>query len=223
VRLAVAIPTRSNWQGLQTLGDHLWAEGLGHDTYVFDHGHSTGKGRGVLGGFVHVVDARRWPFYRMWNEGWRRSAEAGYDAVAMLNDDIQLAPGGLAVAAQVLADQPDVGVVGLNWRRQVSDGLVPDFPVRDVVGAHRRGGVPGWAFLLRCSLWGQVPPIDEAYHIWYGDDELFALVKKHGYRTVLATGVPVDHATSATLRKHPELLELSTADHLRYVRRWGHN
>jgi hypothetical protein len=195
MRLAVAIPTLSNWRGLQALGDHLWAEGLGHDTYVFDRGHSTAKGRGVLGGFVNVVDARKWPFCQTLNEGWRRSAEAGYDVIAFLDDGIRLPFGGLASAAQIFVERPEVGVVGLNWKRQVADGQVPDFSVKDVVAAQRRGGIPSWAFLLRCSLWGTVSPVHEAHQVCYGVDELLALVKQHGFRTVLAAGVPVSRET----------------------------
>lgn len=222
MRLLVAIPTRSNWQGLNKLGDLLWADGYGENTIIFDHGHHTAKGRETLGKFLNVVRSEGWPFYRMWNEAWRTAHEEGYDAVALLNDDITLAPGGLTEASRIFETDDKIGVVGLNWQRQVYDGLVLNFPVVDVKGAHRRGGIPGWAFLLRANLWGQMPPIDEAYHIWYGDDELFALTAKAGFRTVIATGVPVDHETSVTLQKHPELSAKSGEDHQRFVRRWGH-
>jgi len=221
MRLLVAIPTRSNWSGLEALSDFLWADGHGHDTIIYDHGHVTGRGRRVLGSFARVVDARGWPFYRMWNEAWRTAHRQKYDAVALLNDDITLAPGGLTVAAHLLAADPTIGVLGLNWGRPCSAGVDATQSLVEVVGAHRRGGVPGWAFLLRASLWGEVPPIDEAYHIWYGDDHLFASARAANYRLCVASGVPVEHATSMTLRQHPELLVRTSDDEQRFLQHWN--
>jgi GT2 family glycosyltransferase len=169
-----------------------------------------------------VVNARSWKFYKMWNDGWRYAAEHGYRAVAFLNDDITLADGSLTEATNALLTHQDYGLVGLNWRRRVADGVEAHAGVTPTHGSYRVYGIGGWAFVVRADLWGVVPPIDEAYHIWYGDDELFASMEAHGYRTGLVVGAPVDHERSTTCDLFPELMAKTQQDHDRFVRRWGH-
>jgi hypothetical protein len=220
MRTLIGIPTRTNWEGLKALGEALWDEGYGHDVVVFNHGHHTMRGHETLGGFPRVVFSEGWPFYRMWNEAWRLAHAERYDAVTLLNDDVTLAVGSIAETLRVLSEDPDIGIVGFNWWRPVKDGAEPGM-ICDVYGAHRKGGIPGWAFTLRADLWGQVPPIDEAYHIWYGDDDLFQSVHAAGHRTVLALGAPVDHTPSSTLSRFPELLAKTDLDARRFMHRWG--
>lgn len=214
------IPTRSNIDGLRSVTAHLTR--LGIPARIYDHGHETYPAQAFLHGRPDVVAARGWPFYRMWNDGWRHAAENGYQVVAFLNDDITLADGSIDVAVDALNSHPDYGLLGLNWRRPLAAGIDPAAGVLPVRGTYRTAGIGGWAFLLRANLWGVVPPIDEAYHIWYGDDELVAAVDASGYGVGLALGAPVEHAHSATLDRFPELMARTGADHQRFVRRWGH-
>lgn len=209
MNLLAAIPTRSNWQGLAPLLEQLARTHV--DTVVYDNGHDTAEGQAVLAAHPNVVDARGWPFYKMWNDAWERSWRNGYTAVAVLNDDIVLDDRSLEVAYVGLADDR-CGIAGLNYDRRVAAGTDPDAGTRVASGSYRMRGVGGFAFLLRSSLWGTVPPIDERYHIWYGDDHLFASVQKAGYALKVALGAPVDHEESTTLRHHHELLARTGED-----------
>jgi hypothetical protein len=207
--MLAAIPTRSNWQGLRPLLAHLAS--LGIDTVVYDNGHETDEGRAVLADHRRVVDATGWRFYSMWNHAWATAATNGYTAVALLNDDITLHDRSLEVAYTHLADER-VGIVGLNYGRRVAEGADHDAGSRVVSGSYRLHGIGGHAFVLRSALWGEVPPIDERYFLWYGDDHLFASVERAGYVLKIALGAPVDHEESTTVNKHPELLARTGED-----------
>lgn len=220
-RTLIGIPTRTNWQGLRALGDALWAEGYGQEIVVYDHGHRTPQAQETLGGFTSVIFAEHWPFYRMWNAAWQLAGERKCDAVTLLNDDVTLAAGAIAEALRVMGTDSRIGIVGFNYMRSAAEGTISPGGIRDVYGAFRKGGLPGWAFMLRSSLWGEIPPIDENYNIWFGDDDLFQTVHAAGYRTVIAEGAPVDHATSSTFRKFSDLLAKTPLDSQRFMRRWG--
>lgn len=194
---------------------------MGVPTWVYDNGHESVEGLAVLSDHDKVVDSRGWPFYRMWNDAWNRSHSMGYDVLAVLNDDIVLHPESLLVAAQDMMNNPDVGVLGLNWGRPVSSGISYTEGIRYVSGSRRHGGIGGHAFLVRCALWGSIPPIDEAYHIWYGDDELFFNTERYGYRCALSLGSPVDHKESTTLNQSSELLSKTGDDRLLFTSKFG--
>jgi len=212
VNLLVAIPTRSNWVMLAPLLEQL----AGVEVVIYDNGHDSLEGQSLLAVQENVVEARGWPFYKMWNKAWEYSAERGYDAVALLNDDIVLHPESLSIAFEALMGGARIGIVGLNYERRVAEGADPSLGLRFAQGARRNHGIGGQAFLLKSSLWGKVPPIDEEYVIWYGDDELFYNVEAAGYCLRVAMGAPVDHEESTTLNKHPELLARTGEDAERF-------
>ena len=220
MKLLAAIPTRSNWQMLAKLLSDLDEWGI--PTVVYDNGHQSPEGRELLEAREYVVDAVGWPFYRMWNDAWHEATLAGYDAVALLNDDITLHPESLSIAYKRLMAADDIGIMGLNYLRTVQHGARPLAKTRFVRGSYREGGIGGHAFLIRTSTWGVVPPIDEDYAIWYGDDELFANMANHGFRLGIAVGSPVDHQSSTTVNQHPELLARTGADRDRFFSKFGH-
>lgn len=218
MNLLAVIPTRSNLSGLRSLLTQL--DRLGVPVRIYDNGHDSYEAQAFLHARQNVVNARGWKFYKMWNDGWEFASANQYDVVAMLNDDIELDDGSLNEALVTLEANPDYGLLGLNWKKGIATGTVACAEVVEANGSYRVGGVAGWAFLLRANLWGKISPIDQEYHIWYGDDELFALVKKYGLKTGIALGAPVDHEMSATLNLFPELRAKTGEDHDRYMARW---
>lgn len=216
MNLLVAIPTRSNWVMLAPLLEQL----SGLEVVLYDNGHDSPEGQALLAAQENVVDARGWSFYKMWNSGWQYAAEHEYDAVALLNDDIVLHPESLSIAFDALMGDEKIGIVGLNYGRQVQDGIQADAGLRYVSGGYQNYGIGGHAFLMRTSTWGVVPPIDENYVIWYGDDELFANMELYGYQMAIAVGSPVDHVMSTTVNQHPELLAKTGEDAARFKERF---
>lgn len=220
MNVLVAIPSRSNLEGLKSVVaqcDHHWIR-------LYDNGYENLNDEDFLVELEasnQIIDAHRWPFYRMWNDAWEYAAENDFDAVALLNDDIVLHPDSLEIAFDALMAGARIGVVGLNYERRVSEGADPSLGLRYAEGARRNHGIGGQAFLLKSSLWGKVPPIDEEYVIWYGDDELFYNVEAAGYCLRVAMGAPVDHEESTTLNKHPELLARTGEDADRFRRKFA--
>jgi hypothetical protein len=224
-RLLVGIPTRSNVDGLADLLAFMSREGLSSSTVVFDHGHDSEQGREVLAKAeadgVRVVKAATWAFYEMWNEARSMAYHGGCEAVALLNDDIRLPEGGLMAVCEQLAQHPEVGLLGFDYERKAAKGIARKIGLRVVSGTPRRGGVGGWAFMLRADLWPTTGPISEEYHIWYGDDELFCMVEDAGLSLAICEGVGVDHDTSVTLQAFPELLSKREQDLRLFIERWG--
>lgn len=206
MNVLVAIPSRSNLEGLKSV-----VAGVRSSVRIYDNGYDNLKDNIGLDD-NWIVDAHGWPFYKMWNDAWLYASENCYDAVALLNDDIVLHSDSLEIAFDALMGGSRIGIVGLNYERRVAEGADPSLGLRFAQGARRNHGIGGQAFLLKASLWGIVPPIDEEYVIWYGDDELFYNVEAAGYCLRVAMGAPVDHEESTTLNKHPELLARTGED-----------
>ena len=209
MKTLVAIPTRSNWRMLTPLLSFLH----NYDVVVYDNGHTSQEGMSVLRNHQgEVVNAHGWKFYKMWNDAWKKSYENGYESVTLLNDDIELHESSLEVAQSVLMADSTIGIVGLNYNRNLADGVDFKAGFKQCYGSYRKQGIWGCAFLVKSNLWGVVPPIDERYNLWYGDDELFENTIIHGYKIGIALGSPVLHYASTTTLDYPELLAMTGDD-----------
>lgn len=203
MNMLIAIPSRYNWSGLEKLLKSL--KPLGCRVVVYDNGYESEEGKRVLEEHGDVINAIGWPFYKMWNHAWETASEDSYSCVALLNDDIELDPMSLSTAAKFIENK-DIGVVGLNYKRKLSEGSDENAGYTEAKGTYKDGGIWGCAFLVNAITWGIVPPIDERYNLWYGDDELFTQMNRYGYKTVIAIGAPVYHEASTTANKFPELM-----------------
>jgi hypothetical protein len=219
--LLAAIPSRSNFDGLSSVVDHCFADESVDKVVVYDNGYTDPYEIAAISDWNVHIDAVGWPFYRMWNNAWSTACKQGFDAVAMLNDDITLHPHSLDVASRVLQENHNLGIVGLNYMRPVDNGVDYSLGFRQVHGSYRREGIGGHAFLVRASTWGEVLPIDERYALWYGDDELFFNMENCGYGLAIALGAPVDHATSTTSVQFPDLLARTGNDRALFESKFG--
>jgi len=166
-------------------------------------------------GRVHVFDAKGWTFYRMWNAGARWAQELGADVALFLNNDIEWPPGALrALGDGLIAAPPDIAVASPDPSSDFIPGELVDI---NATPAYR--GLMGWCFAVRPTYW---QPIDERYHVWYGDDELGLLMHHAGWRCVRAKGIPVQHPVNETTMQYREgLWDMRHADEALYNSKWA--
>ena len=217
MNVLAAIPSRANHQMLEVLLEDLRTWNI--DTVVYDHGYDTKAGKAVLRKHRAVVNAHGWPFYEMWNDAWQTAYRLGFDAVALLNDDIFLHKDSIPVALDHITE--DIGIVGLNYKRSVIEGCDPSLGIKMVRGTYKDGGVWGCGFLINAATWGVVPPIDKRYHLWYGDDELVLQMEKKNFGVCIALGAAMDHRASTTTSKFPELLARTGEDYKLFTSKFG--
>jgi len=125
--------------------------------------------------------------YRMWNAGTDMARAAGADAIAVLNDDIEIVPGTLSYLASLLVER--VGVVYPDV--QAPWGAITPFGLTPTQGTWGRGGMTGFCFVFRADL--PLPRFDETFGLWYGDDAFEEGVRAAGYLVCRAEGVPIVH------------------------------
>lgn len=129
--------------------------------------------------------------YEGWNRGITMGSQLGQN-IAILNDDIILQPGSLAIAEMAL-DVEKYTLMGLNYfepKKRPVYGL----PVKPVHGTFRTGGFGGFAFIVSPSC----PKVDSRFKWWYGDDDLAERIKAQGGRMGVCMGAPVDHPVAST-------------------------
>lgn len=152
--------------------------------------------------------------YEVWNLGIAWGAEAGFDLLCVLNDDIDLHPGAVAILAGLVEARPDVWLAGF-------DHLCFAGPAQlhEVTGTYRDGGIGGFAFTVRPQL---VPFVDTSFEWWGGDDDLVFATRQAGGVCALALGAHVGHPQPETSAQHyPELLAAKDRDRDRLVAKWG--
>lgn len=158
---------------------------------------------------VHLLESGTYEhkIYRMWNEGVSRSTG---DYIAVLNDDITILPGTLAMMAKVLEAKPQIGVVYPDRWAPLEAGLPEKLQIQLTEGSNRVGGMTGFCFMFRKDLG---VPFDERFHWWFGDDQFEHDVRVKGLTVGRVNGLPLYHQESTSAnRKKDELGPLILAD-----------
>lgn len=154
--------------------------------------------------------------HAMWNAGTGMARAMGASHVAVLNDDVELPPGALPAMAAALDSRPDVGAVYPDdtapWAPRRALSLVP------TEGTWGAGGMTGFCFMFRAA--DPLPPFDEGYHWWYGDDAFEASVRAAGMLVCRVSGLPVRHSPGrSAARDWDRLGPLAAADRARWEAR----
>lgn len=131
--------------------------------------------------------------YVMWNEGVRRLKARGFTDIAILNDDIEMAPGTLAVMAEALRMDDRVAMVG----PERGDHHAPKLPAR--VRPRREDRNFGYAFMFKAEL--PLPEFDEGYHIHRSDIDWENQIREMGLFTARVEGLYIKHMRSYSLKK----------------------
>lgn len=136
-----------------------------------------------------LVDRDPVNIHRWWNTGIDALAEKGVTRVAVLNDDVSIAPDTLARLSAALDDGSTLAMP--------SDGTT----------------VTGWCWMLNA---GHGVRADEAYHWYCGDLQLVADALGAGGMAIAPDAWVHHHHPNEATAASPELLELALADNALY-------
>lgn len=208
------IPTVGEAWQLPTLVDRLLAEGV--DQVLLTVNENPPPKLPLMNGPRVAIIPLSGSIYAGWNFGIRyaRANDVG-GWVALLNDDLELAPGALVAAARYIDDDPTVAVVGLDYR---SDAPEAPTGLRKVSGTFRHDGVHGCALLVDAN---KVREVDEDFEWWYGDDDLVFKAEQDGWSVALAEGCRVTHQGEATAVKREWTHMAKIRDRQRFIEKWG--
>jgi len=143
------------------------------------------------------VRSKKINIQRWWNLGIRFAEKRGAKLVAVLNDDVFIAPGSLQVMA--------------------SEAVKENVPL--VFPYPHTGQLAGYCWILNLKF--KIRP-DNRFKWWYGDNDL-QMQAQHLDRYIY---VPADvkHIESGNLTKNnAELQKFAELDHYKFIQKWGNN
>jgi GT2 family glycosyltransferase len=198
VRLDVAVPTLGLSSHLADLLAMVRAEGpdlVGSVTlYVNDDSEACRQRVGALGVTGAAVE---WfpghSIYHEWNVAADR-ARAADRYLALLTDDVVLAPGVLATLVDWLDRHPEYGLITPAAAEPYPH--VEPTTTRLVTPSDGRRELAQWCLVVRPAAW---PGVDERFRVWYGDDDLIWKTHAAGWQLAVLYGVGVGHHTSTTI------------------------
>ncbi len=171
----------------------------------------------AISDYIRVVHWPGWSIYEMWNEAIERGIE--YDAVIILNNDVTLSADCITLLAEALQNDA-VGLAAPFYQDREDKG-------RDEVvhGTLRTFGWWGAAFGVKTQTLKDhaVPPIDERFKWWGGDDDLAEQINKAGLEQRLITGTSFVHlgGGSQTGNTLPWIEEAKAGDKALYASKYG--
>lgn len=157
--------------------------------------------------------------YEMWDQGFRAARGSGAEYVAIINNDLQLAPGTFTRMGQAFAQDQGTALVYPDYDLEVSRGAW-DAGLRYTSGTYRHGGMSGFCFALRSAAVDWAPLVDSRFLWWGGDDDIAFNLEARGWSQARMEGLPVDHLHEGTARHH-DLGEVKAADMARIIEKWG--
>jgi len=168
------------------------------------------------------------PFHRMWNHAWAHakvwSTVTGRQPVnlVLLNDDVRIPHHFVLRLCEALRSRDDCWCAYPDYRLALaSDGCCPAQLV-PTKGTYKDGGLWGCAFALRGELMNNpLPPFDEQFEIWCGDDDLVKQIELAGKKVCRVEGLALEHVASTTFGQHPELGGKGWADVERFRAKYG--
>lgn len=218
----VVIPVRDQLALTASICDQLTDQAFDR-CWIFDNGSRDGTAQHVARLMsrdqrFRYIEATGASIYSMWSVGLDLARRLGADHVALLNNDLVLAPGTLARLSEALDADPTHWV---SYPDYDATELRDDGELRVTHGSFRTGGACGFAFMLDAARFTWSPLIDPGLGWWYGEDWLFAEVAERGGRQVRVVGLPIEHLGGATSAVHGQVLASIPDDHARFVARWG--
>jgi GT2 family glycosyltransferase len=214
-----AVPTVRRVDTLVPLVAQLCRDETVTEVMVMDNGHpeehrSRLRAMEELDPRVRVVDTRGLGLYAQWNLAIDHAAGLGRPAanVVLLNDDAHAGPhlcrdlcAALRADEWVWVTYPDPSLAG-RARGPGGDRLLETSRwggrVRYTTSTEGFGGMAGWCFALKAEArtHGGLPPVDERFEWWCGDDDLAFAVAERGFRQAAAVGVPAWQEGEGTAR-----------------------
>lgn len=143
--------------------------------------------------------------YEVWNDAIVAAHELDPGRpvnVAILNNDVRLAPGTVGHLADALRSAPPrIAAVYPDYRRPLDAG-VDLYGLTPTRGTWSKKGLSGFAFMLRAELVGStVPFFDTRYRLIYGDGDFVEELERAGLTAARVDGLPLEHDKSTTLNK----------------------
>jgi glycosyltransferase involved in cell wall biosynthesis len=222
----VAIPTLECVTYLPTMIPSLLADPAVDRLVIMDNGHGP-EGQQLIqsfsdpGRYFHV-DTRGLTLHAQWNWAWDWVGSGPETNLCLLNDDLILPDNLVSHLAAALDADPDLWLVCPDYTRTHAEGI--DGPRLEYVrGSYRHGGAVGWAFMFRTGLRQShgLPPFDEEYRWWFGDDEHFYQIMERGGRLGVLRGLPLEHPHETTARNHEWTMVAREQDKQRWFEQRG--
>jgi len=178
---------------------------------------------------AQIINAYDKGIYRMWNMGVKEVLSSHpNDYIAILNDDLLLVSDKfftklvepLDMYDDIWATCGNYDMQGYAWGKYRD---VEDY-VRDVNGTFKDGGFAGFCFAVKAEAYIHgLPLFEEAYHWWYGDDDLVHSVHKMGKRTTMSNLAVFEHiggGSQSVVLYTPSFNEMVAKDQEVYMSKW---
>ena len=185
-----------------------------------DNGSTDGSREAVLAEFpelIAICNALNLGYAGANNQGIRLALERGADAVLVVNNDVELDPGALALLASALERSPEIGCVGprvvlrerpdtlwavggaLTWRENLTTLIGNGEPDGEAWRTTRAVDyVPGCCLLARRELLEAIGGFDEEYFAYTEDVDFGLSARRAGFGALVVGQARVRHEASTS-------------------------
>ena len=194
IRNYVVIPVKDQKEMTENLLNQLDRQGGYDGIIVLDNG-SGDETKKYLEeqSIARVIDAEGAGIHRMWNTGMEIALERGSACnITFLNNDLILGDNFLKNLATALRAGHRLMAISPNYDGRV----IPCTTIYDRICANQydgKGGVPGFAFMVKGEWFADGYRFPEECMWWFGDNDILNSMLKNGYFWGITPNVTVNH------------------------------
>jgi GT2 family glycosyltransferase len=209
------IPQKGNFHLTEAVVKQLEREDV-HQVLVMDNGSPAGPDVMPPSLVPRIVSMPEASIHRMWNEGIKLAREhaKGPFNLAILNNDIRLGPHAIKRMATALRADDTLLAVCPSYGTKGSG-------VQRVTGTAGSGGLAGFCFMVKGEAFGtEVPPFDESFEWFYGDDDFVMNVGKSGHAVAIVHGASVEQVNGGSQTHRADRKVVAERDMERFFAKW---
>ena len=194
IRNYVVIPVKDQKEMTENLLNQLDRQGGYDGIIVLDNGSGEQTKKYLEEqSIARVIDAEGAGIHRMWNMGMEIALERGSACnITFLNNDLILGDDFLKNLATALRAGHRLMAISPNYDGRV----IPCTTIYDRICANQydgKGGVPGFAFMVKGEWFADGYRFPEECMWWFGDNDILNSMLKNGYFWGITPNVTVDH------------------------------
>lgn len=196
-----------------------------NEVFIYDNGHSDEganalKESQMIDSRLFYVNTSGLSLHGQWNKALQYAADNAPSNIILSNDDVTISDFLVTKLADHLRSNDNFWIAYPANKKQYT-GMSNITPTK---GTKADGGMDGCCFMIRGeALNNGLPPIDERFVYWGGDDDIVQNVAKLGKLQIRVNEVWVDHqeSSTSTTPKFSWMQEAVSSDRILLKEKWG--
>lgn len=209
----VAIPTIIQPERVISLAYKYAHDDASDEVWIMDNGHSEDDAKKICEAIkdeekISYINTHGMTIYEQWNYAMQVAHMSEFNSILISNDDIEICDDIVSKLEKALYEDDQCWIVYPAAPNQYSE----NGQAQQTTGTKADGGLDGSCFMIKLEAFDHgLPPIDERFIWWGGDDDLVMNISTFSKRQKRVTNAWFVHQNEGTVSSNDRFANLHEA------------